>query len=58
LHQKKACSPVFKELASKFPAEQEHFELEMLEKKTKVKVLTLEEKMLEASRPLYLRRYE
>jgi hypothetical protein len=30
----------------------------MLEKKTKVKVLTLEEKMLEASRPLYLRRYE
>lgn len=58
MHKKKACSPGFKEIESKFPAKQEHFELEMLDTKTKLKVLTLEEKILEAGRPLYLRRYE
>jgi hypothetical protein len=58
LHGKKASNLAFKEIEKSFTAEKRHFDSEMLDAKMHLKVLTLEEKMHEASKPLYLRRYE
>ena len=58
MHGKKACKLAFKEIEKSFTAEREHVDSEKLDAKMSFKVLTLEEKIQEASKPLYLRRYE
>ncbi len=58
LHEKKVCNLAFKKVEKDFMAEKGHVNSETLDNKLNVKALTLEEKMQEASKPLYLRRYE
>lgn len=55
---KEACKLAFKEIEKNFTAEKGHKDSEKLDAKMSFKVLTLEEKIQEASKPLYLRRYE
>ena len=47
-----------KEIKKNPKAEKEHVDWEKLEAKMSFKVMTREEKIQEASKPLYLKRYE
>ena len=47
-----------KEIEKNFKAEKEHVDWETLEARTSFKVMTRKEKIQEASKPLYLKRYE
>jgi hypothetical protein len=58
LRGKKASSQVFEEIEQKFATEKSHRDLEKLTVKISLKDLTQEMKIQEASKPLYLRRYE
>jgi len=55
---RKTSQLAFKEIEKNFKAEKEHVDWEKLEAKMSFKVMTREEKIQEASKPLYLRRYE
>lgn len=51
-------SLVLRKIMQSLKAEEEHIDLERLKTRGSFKVMTREEKIREASRPLYLRRYE
>jgi len=55
---KQTNSLVFKEIELTPKAEEGHVDLKKLEVKMNFKVMTREEKIQEASKPLYLKRYE
>jgi len=55
---KKRGQLALKEIEENLKAEKEHVDWEKLEAKMSFKVMTREEKIQEASKPLYLRRYE
>jgi hypothetical protein len=58
LHGKKASNLAYKEIEKSFTADKRHFDSELLDVKMHLKVLTPEEKIQEAGKPLYLKRYE
>jgi hypothetical protein len=58
LQGKKASNLAYKEIEKSFTADKRHFDSEMLDAEIDLKVLTPEEKIQEASKPLYLKRYE
>jgi len=55
---KQTNSLIFKEIELTPKDEEGHVDLEKLEVKMNFKVMTREEKIQEASKPLYLKRYE
>jgi len=58
LCRKKSCELAFEEIERNLTAEKGDVDPEISDAKIRRKVLTLEEKIQEASKPLYLRRYE
>lgn len=55
---KKTSSQVLEEIKQNIKAGNGHIDLEQLTVKISLRDMTQEERMQEASRPLYLRRYE
>lgn len=55
---KRMTSQVFEEIKGNPKAEKNHIDLEQLTAKMSLKDMTQEEKIQEASKPLYLKRYE
>ena len=55
---KKTSTQVFEEIEQNLRAKENRVELEKLTVKISIKDLTQEEKIQEASKPLYLKRYE
>lgn len=55
---KKVGSQMLKEIKQSLEAEKDHVSLEKLEAKISIRDMTLEERVQEASKPLYLKRYE
>jgi hypothetical protein len=58
LRRRKTSQLAFKEIEKDLKAEKEHADWEKLEAKMIYKVMTQKEKIQEASKPLYLTRYE
>lgn len=58
LREKKTSLQLFEEIKQETVVEKDHIALEKLPVKISLKNITLEEKIQEASKPLYLKRYE
>jgi hypothetical protein len=58
LRGKKTSSQVFKEIEPIIEAEKSHKDLDKLTINISLKHMTLEQKIQEAAKPLYLKRYE
>ena len=58
MHEKKACKLALEEIEKRFTTEKGHVDSEKLDAKMSLKVFTHEERIQEAGKPLYLRRYE